>query len=117
MTSLTRDKLFALKPEPKKHEVKGFGVVYIKPLTELMRSRRISEVVDEKGNPDKSTQEKRRANSIIDQVCDENGKPLFEPSDLKQILELDGAKLDELCHAIHEFNMGEEKKEEGESKS
>ena len=54
---------------------------------------------------------------IIDQVCDENGKPLFEPSDLKQILELDGAKLDELVHAILDFNTEDEKKEEGESKS
>lgn len=117
MTSLTRDKLFALKPEPKKHEVEGFGVVYIKPLTELMRSRRLAELFDEKGKSDKATQEKRRANMIIDQVCDENGKPLFEPSDLKQILELDGAKLDELVHAILDFNTEDEKKEEGESKS
>jgi len=111
MTSLTRDKLFALKPKAQKHEIEGFGTVYIKPLTELMRSRRMSEIVNEKGKPDKSTQEKRRANMIIDQICDEKGDPMFEPADIKEILELDGAKLDTLVHAIFDFNAEDEKKE------
>ena len=114
MTSLTRDSLFALKPEPKKVEVEGFGVVYIKPLTELLRSRRLAELFDEKGKSDKATQEKRRANMIIDQVCNEKGEALFSQSDLKDILELDGAKLDTLVHAILDFNTDDEKKEQGE---
>lgn len=114
MTSLTRELLFALKPEAKKVEVEGLGVVYIKPLTELLRSRRLAELFDEKGKSDKATQEKRRANMIIDQVCDETGEPLFNPSDLKDILELDGAKLDILVHAILDFNTDDEKKDPGE---
>jgi hypothetical protein len=114
MTSLTRELLFALKPEAKKVEVEGLGVVYIKPLTELLRSRRLAELFDEKGKSDKATQEKRRANMIIDQVCDEKGEPLFNASDLKDILELDGAKLDSLVHAILDFNTDDEKKDQGE---
>ena len=114
MTSLTREKLFALKPEPKKIEVEGIGEVYIKPLTELLRSRRLAELFDEKGKSDKATQEKRRANMIIDQVCDEKGEQMFKSSDLKEILELDGAKLDTLVHAILDFNTEDEKKEPGE---
>lgn len=114
MTSLTRELLLALKPVAKKVEVEGLGVVYIKPLTELLRSRRLAELFDEKGKSDKATQEKRRANMIIDQVCDETGEPLFNPSDLKDILELDGAKLDSLVHAILDFNTDDEKKDPGE---
>jgi len=104
MTSLTREALLALKPEPRQIEVEDFGVVFIKPLTELVRSRRLAELFDEKGKQDKATKEKRRANMIIDQVCDEKGEPLFSQSDLNQILELDGAKLDKIVFAILDFN-------------
>jgi len=117
MTSLTREKLLSLKPTPKEVEVEGFGIVFLKPLTELLRSRRLSELFDEKGKSDKTTQEKRRANMIIDQVCDKDGNPMFTQADLKDILELDGAKLDELVHSILDFNTEDEKKDQGESKS
>ena len=114
MTSLTREKLLALKPAPKEIEVEGLGKVFIKPLTELLRSRRLAELFDEKGKSDKATQEKRRANMIIDQVCDKDGQAMFTQADLKDILELDGAKLDELVHAILDFNTDDEKKDQGE---
>ena len=55
MTSLTREKLLSLKPTPKEVEVEGFGIVFLKPLTELLRSRRLSELFDEKGKSDKTT--------------------------------------------------------------
>jgi hypothetical protein len=54
---------------------------------------------------------------IIDQVCDKDGNPMFTQADLKDILELDGAKLDELVHSILDFNTEDEKKDQGESKS
>ena len=43
MTSLTRELLLALKPEVQKFEVEHLGTVFIKPLTELARSRRMTE--------------------------------------------------------------------------
>lgn len=110
MTSLTREKLLALKPAPKEIEVEGLGKVFIKPLTELLRARRLSEMYDEKSKINKSAFEKRRANQIIDQVCDEKGDPLFSHDDLRNILELDASSLDSLCNKIDEINESLEKK-------
>jgi hypothetical protein len=111
MTSLTREALLALKPAPKEIEVEGLGKVFIKPLTELLRARRLSEMYDEKSKINKSAFEKRRANQIIDQVCDEKGDPLFSQDDLRNILELDASSLDSLCNKIDEINESLEKKD------
>ncbi len=104
MTSLTREKLFSLKPEIKKLEVEGFGVVWVKSLDELTRSRRFAAMYNDKGEIDKNVGEQRRARIIIDQVCDEDGKPMFSNSDLPELLKLDGISLDGLINAILGFN-------------
>lgn len=114
MTSLTRDALLSMTPEAKKVEVDGLGTVYLKPLSELLRSRRMAELHNEKGKIDKAAYEKRRAVMILDQVCDEKGELLFKQNELNKILELDGMKLDKLVYAIIEFNEESEKKEAGE---
>lgn len=104
MTSLTREKLLALKPTVKKVEVEGIGTMWVKSLDELTRSRRIASMYDEKGKLDKNTSEQRRAQIIIDQVCNEDGSPMFSKSDLKDILKLDGISLDNIVEAVLGFN-------------
>lgn len=104
MTSLTREKLLALKPTVKQVEVKGIGTMWVKSLDELTRSRRIAAMYDEKGKVDKNTSEQRRAQLIIDQVCNEDGSPMFTKSDLKDILKLDGISLDNIVEAVLGFN-------------
>ena len=114
MTSLTKELLLALKPEAKKVEVEGLGVVYIKPLTELLRSRRMTEAYGKDGKLCQDYKQKMRAKMIVDQLCDEKGECLFTDSDLNDVLNLDGLKLDKLCDAIHDFNEKHEKKDPGE---
>ena len=114
MTSLTKELLLALKPEAKKVEVEGLGVVYIKPLTELLRSRRMTEAYGKDGKLCQDYKQKMRAKMIVDQLCDEKGEPLFTDADLNDVLNLEGAKLDKLCDAIHDFNEKPEKKDPGE---
>ncbi len=114
MTSLTKELLLALKPEAKKVEVEGLGVVYIKPLTELLRSRRMTEAYGKDGKLCQDYKQKMRAKMIVDQLCDEKGECLFTDSDLNDVLNLDGLKLDKLCDVIHDFNEKHEKKDPGE---
>lgn len=104
MKSLTRESLLALKPTVRKVEIEGVGTMWVKSLDELTRSRRISSMYDDKGNLDKKQAEERRARIIIDQMCDEDGKPLFTSGDLKEILKLDGISLDKIIDAIMGFN-------------
>lgn len=104
MTSLTREKLLALKPKVTKKEVEGVGTVWLKPLDELTRSRRIAAMYDDKGNIDKTSAEQRRAMLIIDHLCNEDGTPMFTKSDLQEILSLDGVSLDKIIDAILGFN-------------
>ena len=94
----------ALKPTVKQVEVKGIGTMWVKSLDELTRSRRIAAMYDEKGKLDKNTSEQRRAQIIIDQVCNEDGSPMFSKSDLKDILKLDGISLDNIVEAVLGFN-------------
>lgn len=104
MSSLTKEKLLALKPTVKKVDIPALGYVYVKSLNELTRSRRISEMFDDKGRPNKKAQEERRARLIIDQICDKNGDPMFTSADLEDILKLDGLSLDAIINAILGFN-------------
>ena len=104
MTSLTREKLLALKPSVKKIEVDGVGTMFVKSLDELTRSRRIAEMYDDKGKLDRTVSEQRRARIIIDQVCEEDGTPMFTNADLKEILKLDGISLDKIIDAVLGFN-------------
>lgn len=104
MSSLTKEKLLALKPAVKKVNIPNLGDVYVKSLNELTRSRRISEMYDEKGKPNRKAQEERRARLIIDQLCDKSGSPMFTSADLEDILKLDGLSLDSIVNAILGFN-------------
>lgn len=113
--TLTREKLLKLKPQIEEIEIGGFGKAYIRNQTELQRSRRMAAMFDKNGKPDFKEQMKSRTYSIVDQLCDKDGKPLFTEGDLKEIMALDSNQLDVICDAIAEWNDAKiEKKEQGE---
>ena len=104
--TLTRESLLAMKPEATKVEVEGFGTVYMKPLTEFQRSKRLADLYGENNDKQEDAKLKFRINLIIDQVCDERCKPLFNEGDAKDLLAIEGSKLDALVNAISDFNDG-----------
>jgi predicted lipoprotein len=111
MTSLTKASLLALKPKASKVEVKGLGEIWLKPLTELLRSRRLTELFGGKdGAQDPKVAERRRAQMIVDQLCEgESGEAMFSQAEINDILQLDSLQLDALCDAIYNYNEEQEK--------
>lgn len=114
--TLTREKLFALKPTIASIKVEGFGEVYVKALTELQRSKRLTQMFDSKGKANLAEQARNRVYMIIDQLCEKDGKQLFNEGDSKDLLALDALKIDNLCEAISNWNdtFHEEKNEKAE---
>ncbi len=101
MTSLTKQSLFdACKPDVTSEHVDGWGLVHIRTMTELQRSTRIANMFNDKGDIKPEARIRQRVNVIIDHVSDENGKPLFNEGDAKDLLGLDAAKLDDLVEKI-----------------
>ena len=115
--SLTKSKfLEAYKPSDAEFLGDFLGMkLYVKPCSELKRSRRGASMVDNNGNVKKNYRERARAYSIVDSICDENGKWLFDDDDIPAILQLDSIKLDELCGAIQEWTYKSEGNDQSES--
>jgi len=108
--TLTREKLLKLKPKVEKITIEGFGETYIRNLTELQRSKRMTQLFDKNGKPDFKEQMRSRVYSIVDQLCNEDGKPLFLEGDIKEIMALDSNQLDTICNAIEDWNISKEEK-------
>ena len=92
-----------------------FGeMVYVKSVSELQRSRRISSLYDAKKDcmrPD--AMQRSRCLTVIDHVCDEDGKALFTEKDINDLMSLDAMKLDILIKAIEDWAGEREKKQQG----
>ncbi len=92
-----------------------FGeIVYVKSVSELQRSRRISSLYDPKKDcmrPD--AMQRSRCLTVIDHVCDEEGAALFTEKDVNDLMSLDALKLDLLIKAIEEWVGNREKKQQG----
>jgi hypothetical protein len=114
--TLTREKLLALKPTVSKIEVIGWGDVFVKPLTELQRSKRVAAMFDENTQKSDDAKLKYRVHMLIDQLCDESGNNLFTEGDSKELLSLEGLKLDSLIEAVTDWNesYAGQKNEQGE---
>lgn len=114
--TLTKKDLLALKPEPHAIETKSHGTIYVKALTEFQRSKRLSDLYNEKGGKSEDARLKLRVNMIVDQLCDEKGNSLFNEGDVKDLLALESSKLDPLVDAISDWNekYASEKNETGE---
>lgn len=115
-TSLTRQALLErITIETIKADIEGFGVVYLRPLTELKRSQRASQMFGHDGKIKESEWAKRRVYAIVDQVCEEDGTPLFAEKDVRLLLEQDSIKIDPLYAAIEHVFGAEEGNDQAES--
>ncbi len=104
--SLTRDMfLKELVIKPVEVEVNGV-VMYVKPASELQRSKRAAAMFDNDGNLNTKYLEKRRVLFIIDHLCDKDGEPLFAEKDIKALQALDSVQIDPFYQAI-EVAIGE----------
>ena len=118
--SLTKKKLLekAAIDKPQKLAQKFFDEdVYVKLPSELKRCRRAAQMFDAKGNAKDSYRERHRVYTIIDSVCDKDGKMLFSDADTEAVSSLDSMKLDALHSAIQEWVDSKEKNEVAGSQS
>jgi hypothetical protein len=92
-----------------------FGeTVYVKSVSELQRSRRISSLYDPKKDcmrPD--AMQRARCLTVVDHVCDEDGGAIFTDKDINELMSLDALKLDLLVKAIEDWVGDNEKKQQG----
>lgn len=110
--SLTKKMLLekAAIEKPHKLDQKFFGEdVYVKLPSELKRCRRAAQMFDSKGNPQNSYRERHRVYTIVDCLCDKNGKMLFTDADVESVAALDSLKLDALHEAIQQWVDSKEK--------
>ena len=118
--SLTKKKLLEKAAIDKPHKLgqKFFGEdVYVKLPTELKRCRRAAQMFDAKGNAKDSYRERHRVYTIIDSVCDKDGKMIFSDAAAEAVASLDSMKLDALHSAIQEWVDSKEKNEGAGSQS
>ena len=118
--SLTKKNLLAelACSKPDKLPVKLFGhEMWVKPVSEFQRSRRLASLYDKKGQVDNDAIRRARIYTIIDHLCDKDGESIFKDSDVKELLELDALKVDMLTHAIEEWATKREGKLTGGSKN
>ena len=117
--SLTKKTLLAelacSKPERLGEKMFGYDI-YVKPVSEFQRSRRLASMVGKDGEVDKNAIRKARVYTLIDHLCDKDGTGLFKDSDVNDLLELDALKLDVLNHAIEQWVTSREGKFVGGSK-
>lgn len=106
MTTLTRESLLdKAQMESKVVDVPTFGEVLIRPVGEVRRSKRMSDLFDANGELIKENQYYQRLHRIIDQVCNPDGSPMFTDADIEGVLaELPSVRLDYLSAAIVAFN-------------
>lgn len=114
--SLTKATLLK-KAAISKPEVLGefFGdTVYVKPVSELQRSRRMAQMYDMKKEKMRTDALQRaRCLTIVDHLCDEEGNALFTEKDINDIMALDAMKLDVLIGAIEDWADRREGKHKG----
>ena len=120
MSSLTKKTLLAelAVSKPERLPVKLFGhEVWVKPVSEFQRSRRLSSLYTKNGEVDREALRMSRLYAIVDHLCDKDGEPLFKEADVKELLEVDSLKLDLLTDAIETWAEKREGKLKGGSKS
>lgn len=97
--------------KPEKLEGEFFGEdLYVRPVSEFKRSRRLAELLGKDGNPSRDGLQRARVMTIIDHLCDKDGQPIFDERDLADLLEMDALKLDLLTSAIESWVSEREKK-------
>ncbi len=108
-TSLTRERLLEkAKRRSAAVEVDGFGLVTIRSQSCMQRSRRIAQQYNEQGRAIPLQIAMENLYAIVDQVCSEDGSPMFEEKDIPELGELDPLELEPLLAEIQRFNNGGE---------
>lgn len=117
--SLTKKNLLAelciSKPEKLKEKVFGLDV-WIKPVSEFQRSRRLAALMGKKGEIDPAAMRKARCFTLIDHLCNEKGEAIFGEKDINDLMEVDALKLDVVNSLIEEWVASREGKFRGGSK-
>ena len=115
--SLTKKILLAelacSKPEKLPEKFAGHDV-WVKPVSEFQRSRRIAALTGKDGELDREAVKVARLYTIIDYVCDSEGEPLFKEKDLADLRKVDALKLDLLLAQVEEWVGQREGKLRGE---
>ena len=111
--SLTKATLLKnTQPSKPDHLGKFFGLdLYVKPVSELQRSRRMAAMYDTKKEQIRpEAMQRARALTIIDHICNEEGENLFTDKDLNDVMGMESHKVDLLCTSIEEWVSKREKK-------
>jgi len=109
------DELVCSKPEKLKEKVFGQDM-WVKPVSEFQRSRRLASIYGKDGEISKDAIRKARIFTIVDHLCDEEGNSLFAESDIKELMDLDALKLDIVINSIEKWVVEREGKILGGSK-
>lgn len=79
--------------------------VYVRSVSELKRSRRLSSMFDHKKDQVRpEAYQRARVLTIVDHVCDKDGNDVFTEKDVNDIMKLDAGKLDSLVKAIEAWS-------------
>ena len=109
--SLTKKALLEnmMKASDPPHKLGEFfgSTVYCKKMSELKRTRRAVSMFDGEEISDKY-RERARVLTIIDHLCDEEGKMLFTEKDIPSLMDVQSDVLDDLTDAIAKWVQDEE---------
>jgi len=97
------------KPEKLPEKFLGHDV-WVRPVSEFQRSRRVASMTDNQGNIKKDVMATARLHVVIDHICDKNGEPLFTDKDMKELSGLDALKLDSLLKQVETWQASREGK-------
>jgi hypothetical protein len=111
--TLTKKALLANAKPTKPHLIGTFFEceVYVKPMSELKRSRRVSGMFNKEGSISDSYKERARIYTITDHVCDEEGNSLYSDKDITDLMQIEARLLNPLVDAISAWSEDSEKNE------
>ncbi len=89
-----------------------FGLdLYVKPVSELQRSRRMAAMYDSKKEQIRpEAMQRARCLTIIDHICDKDGESVFNDKDINDVMTMDSHKVDIITSAIEGWQAKREKK-------
>lgn len=102
--------------KPQKLSKKLFGQdVWVKPVTQFQKSRRLASLYNKSGEVVTDSLGRARIYTIVDHLCDKDGNPLFDESDISDLEQLDALKSDILISEIEQWSAEQEGNVRGRS--
>lgn len=90
--------------------------VWVKPVSEFQRSRRLAKLYGKSGQISEDVMANARLFTIVDHLCDKDGESLFEESDVKDLSQMDSLAIDVIVNAIEEWSTDRAGKAQGRLK-